>query len=143
MKVIIQTTLKLWQNRCARHEVEIWVYCLMPNHVHLIAVPHGEDGLRKAIGEAHKQYTEKINLREGWRGHLWQGRFASYVLDKSYLVVASRYVVLNPVRARIVKSPEEYPWSSARAYKTGRDDRMVKVKPLSKIIGNWENFINC
>ena len=64
-----------WCNRCG---VEIWAYCLMPNHVHLIAVPDTENSLAKAIGEAHRRYTRHINFRKGWRGHLWQGRFASY-----------------------------------------------------------------
>jgi putative transposase len=50
--------------------VEIWAYCLMPNHVHLIAVPKSEDGLRQAIGEAHRRYTRRVNFRERWRGHL-------------------------------------------------------------------------
>lgn len=134
--------IEIMAEKCRRHGVEIWAYCLMPNHVHLIAVPQKEDGLRKAIGEAHKQYTEKVNQREGWHGHLWQGRFSSYVMDESYLIVATRYISMNPVRARIVKSPEEYPWSSARSYKTARDDCLVRVKPLSDLIGNWDHFIH-
>ncbi len=133
--------IEILAEKCRRHGVEIWVYCLMPNHVHLIAVPQNENGLRKAKGEAHKQYAEKVNQREGWHGHLWQGRFSSYVMDENHLIVAARYISMNPVRARIVKSPEEYPWSSARSYKTGRDDYLVRVKPLLDIIGNWENFI--
>src|SRR3989338_246305 len=83
-----------WCNRCG---VEIWAYCLMPNHVHLITVPDKEDSLAKAIGEAHRRYTRYINFREGWRGHLWQGCFASYPMDDIYLIVAVRYVELNPV----------------------------------------------
>jgi putative transposase len=134
--------LEIMSERCNRHGVEIWSYCLMPNHVHLIAVPQGENDLRKAIGEAHKRYTERINQREGWRGHLWQERFSSYVMDEKYLMATVRYIALNPVRAGIVNIPEEYPWSSAQAHKTGQDDRLVRVKPLSDIIGNWENFIN-
>ena len=58
------------------HHVEIWAWCLMPNHVHLIAVPHTEEALSRAIGEAHHLYTRRINFREKWRGHLWQERFA-------------------------------------------------------------------
>ena len=80
------------------HQVEIWAYCLMPNHVHLIAVPQSADGLRRAIGEAHRRYTRMVNFRERWRGHLWQGRFASFVLDEPYLLTAVRYVELNPSR---------------------------------------------
>ena len=66
---------------CGKCEVAVWAYCLMPNHVHLIVVPESLEGLRRAIGEAHRRYTCRINYREGWRGHLWQGRFASFVMD--------------------------------------------------------------
>ncbi|MGB2864188.1 MAG: transposase [Sedimentisphaerales bacterium] len=70
----------------------MWAYCLMPNHVHLIVVPESEDGLRRGIGEAHRRYSRRINFREGWRGHLWQGRFASFPMDERYLMLAVRYV---------------------------------------------------
>ena len=72
----------LMREWCEYWKVEVWAYCLMPNHVHLIAVPPSEDGLRRAMGEAHRRYTRRVNFREGWRGHLWQGRFASYPLDE-------------------------------------------------------------
>ena len=62
----------------------------MPNYVHLIAVPDSEDGLRRAIGEAHRQYTRRVNFREGWHGYLWQGRFASSSIDEMYLLAAAR-----------------------------------------------------
>jgi len=74
----------------------------MPNHVHLIAVPETEDGLRRAIGEAHRRYTRHINFRENWRGHLWQDRFASFPMDQNYLLATARYIELNPVRAGMV-----------------------------------------
>jgi putative transposase len=77
--------LELLGEWCGRCGVEVWAYCLMPNHVHLIVVPQNEDGLRRALGEAHRRYTRRINFREGWRGHLWQGRFASFALDERYL----------------------------------------------------------
>jgi putative transposase len=133
--------MEILAEKCVRHEVEVQAYCLMPNHVHLIVIPRTEDGLRRAIGETHKQYTERINHREGWRGHLWQGRFSSYVLDTGYLAVTVRYISLNPVRARIVKSPEQYPWSSARFHKTGMDDPLVKADYLAEMTGGWETFI--
>jgi putative transposase len=114
----------------------------MPNHVHLIAVPESEDGLRRAIGEAHRRYTRHINFREKWKGHLWQGRFSSFLMDEQYLLSAARYIELNPVRARLVTKPEKYPWSSAKAHIEGRDDDLVKVKPLLKIIDDWQNFLS-
>ena len=98
--------LELMGQWCGAHQVEIWAYCLMPDHVHLIAVPQSADGLRRAVGEAHRRYTRMVNFREGWRGHLWQGRFASFVLDERYLLTAARYVELNPVRAGLIERSE-------------------------------------
>ena len=66
-------------------------------HVHLIVNPQTEDSLAKAIGETHRLYTKMINTRECWSGYLWQGRFASFPMDKSYLLRAVAYVELNPV----------------------------------------------
>jgi putative transposase len=107
-----QRYVELMAEWCNALEVEILAYCLMPNHVHLIAVPQSADGLGRAIGEAHRRYTRMINFRERWRGHLWQGRFASFVLDEPYLLTAARYVELNPVRAGLVGAPSRYRWSS-------------------------------
>ena len=84
---------------CGRFDVAVWAYCLMPNHVHLVLVPETAEGLSRAVSEAHRRYTQYVNSREGWRGHLWQGRFASFVMDEPYLLTATRYVELNPVRA--------------------------------------------
>ena len=62
-------------------------------------------GAGRAIGEAHRRYTRRINFREKWRGYLWQGRFASFVMDEPYLLAAARYVELNPVRAGLRSMP--------------------------------------
>ena len=105
--------LELMGEWCQEKGVQIWSYCLMPNHVHLIAVPSSEDGLRWAIGSAHERYTRRINFREKWRGYLWQGRFASFVMDEPYLLATARYVELNPVRAKLAPSVGAWPWSSA------------------------------
>ena len=134
--------LGLMTEWCNRFGIEIWAYCLMPNHVHLIAVPHSEDGLRRGIGEAHRRYTRRVNFRERWRGHLWQGRFASFVLDDYYLLSATRYVEMNPVRAGMVARPESYPWSSASAHLAGRDDVLVKAAPLLDIVGDWRALLS-
>ena len=126
---------------CAVRQVQIWAYCLMPNHVHLIAVPADGDGLRRAIGEAHRRYTCHVNAREGWRGHLWQGRFASYPMDDGYLLAAARYIELNPVRAGLTATAEDYPWSSAAAHVSGRDDELVQVEPLLALRRNWHDYL--
>jgi len=136
-----QCYVDLMAQFCKAQQVEIWAYCLMPNHVHLIAVPQSGDGLRRAIGEAHRRYTRMVNFREGWRGHLWQGRFSSFVLDDRYLLTAARYVELNPVRAGLVNSPRQYRWSSAAAHQRGADDALVRVRPLLQLAPDWRRFL--
>jgi len=133
--------LALMAECCGRLAVELWAYCLMPNHVHLIAVPESEDGLRRAIGEAHRRYTRRINFREGWRGHLWESRFASFPMDESYLLGAARYVELNPVKAGLAATAESYRWSSASAHVSGRDDVLVKAAPILERVENWRGFL--
>ena len=127
-----------WCNQC---KVEVWAYCLMPNHTHMIAVPESEEGLRRAIGEAHRRYTRRVNFREGWKGHLWQGRFASFPMDGRYLLAATRYVELNPVRAKLSVRPEGYAWSSAGAHMRGEDDRLARVGPLLGLVKDWGEFL--
>jgi len=129
---------------CKTHDVEIWVYCLMPNHIHLIAVPKNSDSLRLSIGEAHRRYTRRINFREGWRGHLWQGRFSSFIMDEKYLLACTRYIELNPVRAGLVKNPENWllPWSSASAHLKGENDMLVNASPLLFMVKKqWSDFL--
>jgi putative transposase len=111
-------------------EVEVWAYCLMPNHVHLILCPRDHGGLGRALGAAHRQWASFINGRGRWRGHLFDGRFASVAMDEGHLICAIRYVALNPVRAQLVARAEEWRWSSVRAHLDGKDDGLVTVKPV-------------
>lgn len=127
---------------CAARGVAVWAYCLMPNHIHLIAVPPEETALARAVGEAHRRYTRRINFREKWRGYLWQGRFASFVMDESYLLAAARYVEMNPVRAGLVRDPADWPWSSARAHLSGRDNELVRVAPLLALAADWRALLD-
>ena len=127
---------------CRHYKVAIWAWCLMPNHVHLIAVPETPEGLTRAIGEAHRRYTRHINFRENWRGHLWQGRFASFPMDEHHLIAAARYIEMNPVGADLVKQPEDYRWSSIHAHLEGKDDELVKVAPLLDLIPDWSSFLS-
>ena len=73
----------------------------MPNHVHLVAVPESEDSLRKARGEAHRRYTRYVDFREGWKGHLWHVRFASFPMDELYLIATFRYILFVTSTAAI------------------------------------------
>ncbi|HSB69262.1 MAG TPA: hypothetical protein VLT62_08035 [Candidatus Methylomirabilis sp.] len=75
-----------------------------------------------------------MDFREGWRGQLWQERFASCPMDDTYLLAAGRYLEQNPVWARFAGSPGEYPWSSAKAHVAGRGDSLVTVAPFLKLV---------
>ncbi len=121
---------------------EVWAYCLMPNHVHLVMVPSTEDGLRATLGEAHRRYTRHINFREGWRGHLWQERFHSFSMDEDYLLATVGYVERNPVAAKLCKFPEDWNWSSARAHIKGEDDALVRVRPMLDRVDRWNAYLS-
>jgi len=131
-----------WCRRCGN---AVWAYCLMPNHVHLVVVPETADGFAFGIGEAHRRHTRRVNFREGWRGHLWQGRFASYVMDEPHLLAAVRYVELNPTRAGLVDRPEQWPWSSAAGHLAGRDDALLTVGPMLELVTSlaldWQAYL--
>ena len=120
----------------AAAEVECWGYCLMPNHVHLILVPKTSDGLRNALAPLHWRYSYEINRREHWTGYLWQGRFASYPMDDDYFIQCSRYVGLNPARAKLTSQARDWPWSSVNAHEDGRDDVLVRTAPLLARVGD-------
>lgn len=122
--------------------LSIWAYCLMDNHVHLIAVPRVNNGLAKGIGTTHRRYTRMINFREGWRGYLWQGRFSSFPLDERYLYTAVRYVERNPVRAGLVKSAEDYPWSSASSHIKKRETSLLTNFFLLEEIKDWREYLS-
>jgi putative transposase len=131
----------LLREGCSKAGTGIWAWCLMPNHVHLILVPQTPDGLRAALGEAHRRYTKFVNEREGWRGHLWQGRFASFAMDEAWLVACARYVELNPVRAGLVERPEQWRWSSARAHLGRAPDGITEVRPLLERFPDWRSLL--
>ncbi len=136
-----QTYLALMAEWCRKFGVSVWCYCLMPNHIHLIAVPETEEGFRRAIGEAHRRYSVMINRRQKWTGHLWQGRFSSFPMDEAYLLVAAKYIEMNPVRARLTHDPYAWKWSSAKAHADRTDDILVKVSPLLEMVGDWKLFL--
>ena len=107
------------RERSQRYGVTLLGYCLMTNHVHLVAIPERPDSLARALGQSHSRYAQRFNRRYGRSGHLWQNRFYSCPLGRTHLVRALLYGDLNPVRAGLVGRAEEYPWSSARAHLDG------------------------
>lgn len=95
---------------CAVH-----AYCLMDNHYHLL-IETPESNLSKGMRQLNGVYTQRFNRRHGRVGHVFQGRYKAIIVQKeSYLLELARYIVLNPVRAGMVRGPEQWPWSSYRA----------------------------
>lgn len=136
--------LALLRDGCARAQVRCLAWCLMDNHVNLILLPESGDGLRAALGEAHRRYTRHVNFREGWRGHLFQSRFASYPMDDAHLMAAVRYVENNPVAAGMVGAAEDWPWSSAASHLAGRNsprDPLTDVGALGQHVRNWRAML--
>lgn len=136
--------LALVAEACAVRGTRCLAWCLMDNHIHLILVPAREDGLRATLAEAHRRYTRRVNFREGWRGHLFQGRFASYPMDDAHLMVAARYVERNPVAAGLVAQAEDWRWSSARSHLSGRrvaGDPLTDVAALGCHVRNWRALL--
>ncbi len=122
--------------------VEIWAYCLMPNHVHFIAIPEREDSLASLFGKTHARYSKRVNQAKEWRGHLWQQRFHSVVMDEPHVLAAVRYVELNPVRAGLCSLAEEWPWSSARGHLGDASDSLLACEPMQRRILNWRQYLS-
>jgi putative transposase len=112
--------------------VRVLAYCLMLNHIHLIAVPKLEFPLALCLQRVHGRYAQYLNARRQRSGHLWQSRFFSCALDDAHLWTALRYVELNPVRAGMVERAWEHRWSSAAAHLGRRDASRILD------LGFWE-----
>lgn len=128
-----------------KHKLEIIAYCLMTNHVHLVAVTFAEESLHKVLRPLHMRYAQKINRERGCDGHLWRGRFFSSPLDEGYMWAAVRYVERNPVRARMVRQAGDYDWSSAAGHCKLKEDRILTCSSrwIEEFEGieNWTNWL--
>jgi len=134
--------LELLKEWCDQEDIEIWAYCLMTNHVHLIVTPNKHSNLSRAIGEVHRRYTRMINFRNRWKGYLWQGRFSSFPMDENWLLKAAAYVELNPVKAGMAENAWDYQWSSVHAHLSGEDmDGIILPDRLLSLTGDWRSYL--
>jgi putative transposase len=118
--------IKTLKTYCQKWRVTLWAYCLMTNHVHLLAVPASGEFLARCIGRTNLMYTQYANRKYKRSGRLWQNRFFSTIVeDEPYVWAVARYIELNPVKAKQVQKPEDYPWSSCRANISGKGDELV------------------
>jgi putative transposase len=123
-----QTYLKLLAGYAEKHHLQIWAYCLMNNHIHLLAVPETETSLARGIGLTNQVYTQYLNRKLKQSGRIWQNRFFSCVVENNqYLWAVARYIVRNPLKAGLVECAESYRWSSAKAHITGANDSLLRA----------------
>ncbi len=116
-----------WLGEAAdRHGLKIHSYVLMPNHVHLLASPDQADSLPRTMQSLGRRYVRHINMRHQRTGTLWEGRYRATVVEtEHYFLHCSRYIELNPVRAKLAADPASYPWSSYRANALGEVDALI------------------
>jgi putative transposase len=133
--------LELLTDNCRAAKVKCLAYVLMPNHIHLLLVPKDEDGLRKALSATHRAYAGTLNARRKKTGHFWQGRFGCVAMDSAHAEAALRYVMTNPVRAKLVKKPEDWTWSSARALLKNRDDGLTDTAAVIEQYGDIRSLL--
>lgn len=121
-----QTYLKLLAGYAQKHDFQIWAYCLMDNHIHLLAVPETETSLARGIGLTNQVYTQYLNRKLNQSGRIWQNRFFSCVVENNqYLWAVARYIERNPLKAGLVENVEAYRWSSAKAHITRTNDTLL------------------
>jgi len=136
--------LSLVKENSINQNVEILAYCLMRNHVHFVLVPPKSDSLGKMFNLISMRYSQYFNKKIGQRGHLWQDRYFSCPLDEDHLYEIFRYIENNPVNAGIVKSAEDYYWSSAKAHIFGEGAKNELLSDHSKYLKNidsWKEYL--
>lgn len=136
--------LYLLSEQAKRFGVIIEGFCLMTNHIHIIATPTMQDSLAKALGRVNLLYSQYISYMHGRTGHLWQNRFYSCPLDTNHFFTALNYIEQNPVRTKIVRYPWTYRWSSAGFHIEQEDEfgLMDKKRWQQQSSGiDWKNIL--
>ena len=139
-----QTYLKILREQAQKYRLDILAYCLMGNYIHLVVIPRRQNSMAKTIGRTNFSYTQYINKRRKRAGTLWRNRFQSCALDDKHMKIAVQFVECLPIYERLVRKPEKYPWSSAKAHITGQDEHEVlalKVWPSRQLRRKWADFL--
>lgn len=113
-----------------KYGFQVYAYCLMPNHVHILGEIKNPPFLSKFMHDLNRVYTQYFNSKHEKVGHLWQGRFKSMIVVRDqYLIDCMNYIELNPLRAGLVKQPSEYLWTSYNSRRLGRNDKVTDNLP--------------
>ena len=119
-----------------KYQCDLHAYVLMTNHVHLLVTPHLKGGIGKLMQMLGRYYVQYFNYQYNRTGTLWEGRYKATVLDsEQYLLICSRYIELNPVRAGMVEHPAEYPWSSYHFNALGVENSLLTEHGLYSALG--------
>jgi putative transposase len=134
--------LDLLARYATRQRLQIWAYCLMPDHVHLVAVPEEAWSLASALAALQIQHSKHLRRTHKMRGRLWQGRFSSCPMDERHAWEAVRHIERNPVRAGLILRPDRYPWSSAGGHAGLRKDPLLSGALESRgKVKNWAKWL--
>jgi putative transposase len=125
-----------------RFAIELYAYCLMPNHFHLLLKPHKAEDLSRGMQWFMTTHVRRYHRHYSTSGHVWQGRFKSFgIQDDDHCVTVARYVEGNPVRAGLVPSATDWCWSSHRERCGLEEDSMIAPLPVP-FTGDWNEFVN-
>lgn len=125
-----------------RYSVKIFAYCLMPNHFHMVLMPNRAEELSKWMQWLMTSHVRRYHRHYGTSGHVWQGRFKSFVIQKDiHLLMVLRYVDGNPVRAGIVSSAKDWVWSSHREVIDEKPRLLVDEIPI-ELPENWSRYVD-
>jgi putative transposase len=123
-----QTYLHLLFQYSQKFFLQIWAYCLMDNHVHLLVVPEKEESLARGVGLTNQVYTQYINRKRDQSGRIWQNRFYSCIVENdAYLWSVARYIEKNPLKVGMADKAENYRWSSAKAHLAGTANPLLQT----------------
>jgi len=128
----------LFSLRHAAHArgLHIHAYALMSNHFHLMVTPESVTSLPRTMQSLGRRYVRFFNTRHSRTGTLWEGRHRiARIYDERYWLASMRYIELNPVRAGLVKLPDEYDWSSYRSHAYGERDSLIEPHPVYEGLG--------
>ena len=131
-----QYYLSILKEACQKYPCDLHAYVLMTNHIHMLITPHAENNISKVMQSLGRYYVKYFNSQHRRTGTLWEGRYKATLLDsEQYLLVCSRYIELNPVRASMVSRPEDYPWSSYHSNALGEEDKLLVAHNVYQALG--------
>ncbi|MCM8787974.1 MAG: transposase [Candidatus Omnitrophica bacterium] len=134
--------INLMKEAKERYPVKIFAYCLMPNHFHMVLMPQIGEELSKFMQWLMTSHVRRYHVHYGSSGHVWQGRFKSFIVQKdNHLLTVLRYVEGNPVRAGLVKCAKDWLWSSHNARIGNGEDYFIDEPPI-EIPKLWDKYVN-